>query len=47
MKKVFLFVLLIGSISYYNLTAVDVSLGFVGQFAMRFCRSICYERCCC
>lgn len=34
MKKVFLFVLLIGSISYYNLTAVDVSLGFVGQFAM-------------
>ncbi|MEI0611679.1 hypothetical protein [Brachyspira pilosicoli] len=34
MKKIFIFVLLITSIFYYNLTAIDVSLGFVGQFAM-------------
>ncbi|MBW5396880.1 hypothetical protein [Brachyspira pilosicoli] len=34
MKKIFLFVLLITSTFYYNLTAVDVSLGFVGQFGM-------------
>ena len=34
MKKVFLFVLLISSIFCYNLSAVGVSLGFVGQFGM-------------
>ncbi|MEI0580714.1 hypothetical protein [Brachyspira pilosicoli] len=34
MKKIFLFVLLISSLFYYNLSAIGVSLGFVGQFAM-------------
>ena len=34
MKKIFLFVLLISSIFCYNLNAIGVSLGFVGQFAM-------------
>ncbi|TXJ46294.1 hypothetical protein [Brachyspira pilosicoli] len=34
MKKFLLFTLLISSIFYYNLSAVSVSLGFLGQFGM-------------
>ena len=34
MKKIFTFVLLISSIFYCNLSAIGVSLGFLGQFGM-------------